>query len=77
MHEIRKPIFIMHELPTGKAECIVAGPPGADAKIFGIYIADLIGHTAKALGVPASDVTDWINRELNDPTTTLTRTNVQ
>lgn len=74
---IKRPIFIMHETDSGKVECMIAGREDWDHRQYGLYIADLIGHTVKALGCTREELLEWVFKELDHPTTKLKRTNVQ
>ena len=40
-------------------------------RAFGILIADIIRHTAHAYNVGVDNVIEWVNRELNHPTTDI------
>jgi len=73
---INRPIIILHELDSGKAQCIIAGKEEWPVGIWGLHIADIIGHTAKALGVEKAEVVRWVNKELGIPTTDLVQTNL-
>lgn len=64
----------MHQLPNGRSECLVAGPPDATYRVFGIYIADIINHVAKAKGCSVPDLVEWINREMKAPTDQVIQT---
>ena len=41
---------------------------------YGLICADIIGHVAKRYGVDPEYVFDWVRKELDNPTTDLTRT---
>jgi len=40
---------------------------------YGLLIADIIHHTSVAFDVPVDDVCEWVNKELNHPTTDITQ----
>ena len=72
--QIERPWVIVH-CPDGtdKMETILAGPPDADHKSFGLVIADIIRHVARAYGVTEEAVIEWINKEMKNPTTKIER----
>lgn len=69
---IENPWIIVHQLPNKSMETILAGPSGAGYEQFGIAIADIIGHVARAFNVDEADVLEWVHKELDDPTTEFT-----
>lgn len=73
MTAIEKPWIIMHETEDGKLQCVLAGPDGAGHEQFSIVIADLIRHVSNHFSVDEADVLNWIEREVNSPTTDLER----
>tara|TARA_Y100000310_G_C20020329_1_gene507077 strand:+ start:249 stop:497 length:249 start_codon:yes stop_codon:yes gene_type:complete len=40
---------------------------------YGILIADIIRHVAQAMNVAESDVSEWVQRELDQSTSEVTR----
>ena len=70
------PWIIVHQ-PEDKLETILAGPPDTNYERFGIVIADVIRHVANRFNVEEADVMNWVNREIDDPTTELTGSKLQ
>lgn len=70
---ITKPWVIAHEPDgAGVLEVILAGPPDADHRKFGIVIADIVGHVARAYGVEEREVMKWVKKELAKRSAVLT-----
>jgi|ETNvirnome_2_130_1030620.scaffolds.fasta_scaffold01225_3 hypothetical protein len=70
---IEKPWVIAHEIEGGRLQVLLVGPDYAKHQHFGIVIADIIGHVAGHFDMDVQDVLDWVQREIDDPTTTLER----
>ena len=74
---IINPWVIMHQPggPGTPVETILG--MGESHEAFGLAIADLVGHVAKAFNVEEADVMEWVNRELENRTTEIVRTGPQ
>lgn len=77
--QIKHPWIILHQ-PGGdadKMECLLAGPEGATWEHFAVGIADVIRHLARAFTqrgtlVDEFEILSLIEREIENPTTTIT-----
>lgn len=70
---IENPWIIAHEVEDHKLQVLLIGPAHAKHSHFGLVIADIIGHVALHFDMDAQDILDWVQREIDEPTTTLTR----
>ena len=71
--QIINPWIIVHQ-PGGEKTglvTILAGRPKADFREFALVIADVVGHVSKAFNQPPEVVLEWVQREIERPTTEL------
>lgn len=72
--EINEPVVIVHRDPNdGKLNTVLFDFKDHSHKAYGLICADIIGHVAQHYGVETSDVLEWVHKELDNPTTDLTR----
>lgn len=72
---IINPWVIVHQ-PGGLGspiETILGEPPNANHKQYGLLIADLIRHVAKAYDIDEANVFEWVQKEMDNPTSPITR----
>ena len=71
--EVKYPWIVVHQPdgPGGKIVTYLSGYPGAGYREFSLVVADVIRHVAQAYGVSEADVMDVVQREIDDPTTSI------
>ncbi|TXH44455.1 MAG: hypothetical protein E6Q97_32505 [Desulfurellales bacterium] len=70
-----KPLIIVYRTESGGIACEIWPPeddPDYGFELYGLIIADVIRHAARAFGVPEQSVFDWVKKEMKRPTTTFT-----
>jgi hypothetical protein len=71
VNTIDKPWLVVHEKSDGSVETIIPAPHGATYEMYGLLVADVIRHVARAFRVAETDVVEWINKEMDSPTTPI------
>ena len=77
---IERPLVIMFENEHGEGrllECHLYPPADYTYEHYGLVIADLIGHVADHYKVSKEDVLEWVQKEIDRPTTKLEGGRVQ
>lgn len=69
---IKQPLVSMFE-QDHKIVCHIHPREGDSYKGYGILIADLVRHVANAFKVDEDDVWKWVDKERDNPTTTITQ----
>lgn len=74
--EIHEPVVLVQRLPDGKLETMLFQSEGVvnTPAGIGLIACDIVRHAAKAYGVDEEDIFRWIDKERDNPTTTVTRT---
>jgi len=72
---IAKPLVIMFGdgTPDGNIICHLHPPPKWSYREYGLLVADLIRHVAGCFKVSTSDVMEWVEKELGNPTAKIVR----
>lgn len=68
---LHDPYIIVDQMPNGKVHTFVISPERMNHKIAGLLVADVIANLAKAIDCDQADIVEWVNKELNDPTTEI------
>ncbi len=70
--KLKDPLLIVCEDKSSR-KCVttVTMPPGSSYQTYGLLIADIIRHVARAFNVGEDEVIDWVNKELRHPTTPI------
>jgi hypothetical protein len=71
---IKQPLVIMFEHES-KILCHLYPRENDTYEHYGLLICDLIRHTAKCFHVNEDNVFEWVEREMNFPTTTIDQVN--
>jgi hypothetical protein len=72
--QVDRPLVVMYRQDNGGGIVCQIWPGETDGhEAYGLIIADLVRHVAKAFDVDEDDVWAWVDRERRKPTTTLTR----
>ena len=68
---ITNPVIIVCEHPKDpeKYQILLGGDPTWSHEHFGLFIADIIRHTAVYKRVEPEQILEWVQRELDNPTT--------
>ena len=64
------PVIILYK-DRGKLTCALHHMEEFGHEGYGLAIADIIRHTARAFDCHISEVRAWVDRELNNPTTDI------
>lgn len=71
--KIIRPWIIVHEPEEdGKTVTIISGPKDVTHCHYGIVIADIVRHVARAFEVDEEHVWEWARKEMDRPTAKLT-----
>jgi hypothetical protein len=67
--EIKNPILIVFGDDEGKLITRIHRPEGWSHKHYGMLMADIVRHVARAFEVREDDVWEWVDKERDHPTT--------
>src|SRR5436305_12925142 len=71
--KIENPLVIMFAGASGDVQChIYPSERCPTHKEYGLLVADLVRHVARAFDVGAKDVWEWVDKERRHPTTAIT-----
>jgi hypothetical protein len=69
---IKSPLVIMFRDEAGGVICHLHPGKSDDYKRYGLLVCDLVRHVAKCFDVDEDDVWECVERERENPTTTVT-----
>ncbi|MGI9408427.1 MAG: hypothetical protein ACR2OV_00030 [Hyphomicrobiaceae bacterium] len=70
---VEEMMVLVHRTSDEKLETMLFDFRDHGPEAYGLIIADIIGHVAKRYGCDPEYVVDWVHKELDNPTTNLTR----
>lgn len=70
--QLGEPMVIVHR-EAGELQTLLFNFEGHKPEAYGLIVADIIGHVAKHYDCDPEFVMDWVRKELDNPTTPLTR----
>jgi len=71
--KIENPLVIMFADPNGEVVCHIHPSERCPThETYGLLIADLVRHVARAFDVSEADVWEWVDKERHYPTTKIT-----
>ena len=77
LQHIHDPLIVIYRPEEGGEAITLIMKSDLSHRHFGLLVADLIRHIAAAYQVREEDVVEWVNREMNHPTTKIEGGTVQ